>query len=245
MDWDTCVERQVDKAVAQQPAVPVQQPGGAPAAAAATPPPPPPPPAGPASTARGRQLQRAGGPSPPAPYSRTPRAGGAALAGADRDAQRGNPAGEENPAPPPPPYLLLTGACPGPAPRSGRADPSRARLRSAPCSRARASPLRPLTLSAQAEPTAAAPRTGPEAGTCGGPRARPRLARRSGQQPGRPAARAPGGREAGAPEGGRARGRGYSGSRASASSRPAGLRRPSSNHLLSGAALARRQGYLP
>ncbi|XDA88267.1 hypothetical protein R6Z07F_017935 [Ovis aries] len=63
--------------------------------------------------------------------------------------QRGNPAGEENPAPPPPPLLLLlTGACPSPAPRSGRADPSRARLRSAPCSRARASPLRPLTLSA-------------------------------------------------------------------------------------------------
>ncbi|XP_043780705.1 vegetative cell wall protein gp1-like [Cervus elaphus] len=62
--------------------------------------------------------------------------------------QRGNPAGEENTAPPPPLLLLLTGACPSPAPRSGRADPSRARVRSAPCSRARASPLCPLTLSA-------------------------------------------------------------------------------------------------
>lgn len=50
--------------------------------------------------------------------------------------------------PPPPPLLpLFTSACPSPAPRSGRTDPNRDRLRWAPSGRTRASPLRRLTLS--------------------------------------------------------------------------------------------------
>lgn len=112
---------------------------------------------------------------------------------------------------------LFTGAGPGPAPPAGGTDPRRGRLRSAPSSRARASPLRLLTLSSAGralrrgapsragggEPAVQAARGAPEGtcrrGTCGGegtPRARPRLARGSRQLP---PLRAPCARQGGAP----------------------------------------------
>lgn len=212
------VERQVEEAIAQQPAVPVQQPEGGAAATAARRPSFPRP--------RGRRLRgTSAGPAPRFHLSQRPCPAGMRSRAPTGMLQRGNLAGEENTAPLPPPLLLLTGACSSPAPWSGGTDPRRCRLRSAPSSRTRASPLRLLTLSAAGrahrhgapgragggEQEMQAARGAPE-GTCGRGRGtqraappRPRLAPTSSA----PSPTRPGGRGPREPRGGRAqRGRG-------------------------------------
>lgn len=135
-------ERQVDEAAAQQPGAPARRPGGG-APAAARPPSPPEP--------RGRGLRGAG-------------AGRGCRLHAPRDPARGRGArgrgpgrsgGEAARAP------LFTGACPRPAPGSGGTEPGRGRLRSAPSSRARASPPRLLTLSSAGRAHRRGARAGP------------------------------------------------------------------------------------
>lgn len=204
------VQRQVEEAIAQEPAVPVQQPGGgAPAAAAAARRPNPPQP-------RGRRLRGASaGPDPGLHLPQRPCPAGLRSRAPTGMLLWGNAAGGKNTAPLPL-LLPLTGACPSPAPRSGETDPSRRRLRSAPSSRTRASPLRLLTLSAEGRAhrrgapgraggreRAAQAERGARKGTCGrgrGPRARPRLARGSRQLPRLPAPRTREGGGHGSPE---------------------------------------------
>lgn len=239
------VERQVEEAIAEEPVVPIQQPGrGAPAAARRPSP----------TEPRGRRLLGASvGRAPRLHLAQRPCPPGLCLRARTGMLLSGNPAGD-NRAPPAPLLLLLfTGGCPSPAPRSGGTDPNRVRLHSAPSSRTRASPLRRLTLSSAGRAhrrgvpgragggeRAARAARGALEGTCGrGPAGRGGDPARG---PASPAARAnclgsqPRAGRAGAswsPGWARPTREGEVGKRGSAAHRPACGWRPPSSHFLS------------